>query len=231
MHVSTAYVCGERSGTVLESELDRGQTFANGYEASKAAAERLVAAAAGAGLDTAIARPSIVVGRSSDGVVGAFDNIYAFIRLVIGGHVRVLPIHAEASLDLVPIDHVAAGLVAAAENGPAVSGRTLHLVSGEPVPLTALIAAGLAYKQFHLPTVVDASSFDPATLRPGEQRLFRQVTRLYANYLCRNPRFDAAEAVTRLGLACPPTGEPFLRRLIDHGIASGYFREWRSVRG
>ena len=42
LHLSTAYVCGERSGAVAEGELDIGQRFANGYESSKAEAERLV---------------------------------------------------------------------------------------------------------------------------------------------------------------------------------------------
>ncbi len=227
LHVSTAYVCGQRSGVVLERELACGQSFANGYEASKMCAEQLVGRAVADGLDASIARPSIVVGRSGDGTVGAFDNVYAFIRLVTGGHVRVLPVRAGASLDLVPIDHVAAGLLAMAEDGAAVRGRTVHLVSGAPVPLTTLIAIGRHYPQFSVPTVVDEASFKTEELRPSEQRLFRQVTRLYANYLCRAPRFDGAEA-ERLGLHCPPTDEAFLRRLVDYGISSGYFRAERS---
>ena len=36
LHLSTAYVCGVRSGPVAEGELDVGQRFANGYESSKA---------------------------------------------------------------------------------------------------------------------------------------------------------------------------------------------------
>ena len=40
LHLSTAYVCGERSGLVAEGELDVGQRFANGYESNKAEAER-----------------------------------------------------------------------------------------------------------------------------------------------------------------------------------------------
>ena len=180
------------------------------------------------GFDASVARPSIVVGRSSDGTVGAFDNVYAFIRLVTGGHVRVLPVRAGASLDLVPIDHVVAGLLAMAEDGAAVRGRTLHLVSGAPVPLENLIALGRQYPQFSVPTVTDEAAFRPETLRPAEQRLFRQVTRLYTNYLCRSPRFDAQQA-ERVGLRCPPTGEAFLRRLVDYGVACGYFKAKQAV--
>ena len=38
-HVSTAYVSGNRTGVVLETELDRGQGFKNAYEKSKFDAE------------------------------------------------------------------------------------------------------------------------------------------------------------------------------------------------
>jgi thioester reductase-like protein len=63
LHLSTGYVCGERSGPVAEGELDVGQRFANGHESSKAEAERLVRAAQQQGGISAVARPSIVVGR------------------------------------------------------------------------------------------------------------------------------------------------------------------------
>jgi nucleoside-diphosphate-sugar epimerase len=35
LYLSTAYVCGERSGPVAEGELDVGQRFANGYESAR----------------------------------------------------------------------------------------------------------------------------------------------------------------------------------------------------
>ena len=79
LHLSTAYVCGERSGPVAEGELDVGQRFANGYESSKAEAERLVRAAQQQGGISVVARPSIVVGRYRDGTIGQFTNIYALI--------------------------------------------------------------------------------------------------------------------------------------------------------
>jgi len=57
LQVSTAYVCGNRDGPIAEDDpLPHPGGFANGYEASKAAAERLVRAAE---IDWAIARPGI----------------------------------------------------------------------------------------------------------------------------------------------------------------------------
>ena len=52
-----------------------------------------------------------------------------------------MPARAGATLDFVPINHVAAGLVALAERiGDAAGGR-FHLVSGEPVPIADWAAA------------------------------------------------------------------------------------------
>src|ERR1700685_2969005 len=41
-HVSTAYVCGQRKGRILESELDVAQAHGNDYEISKFRAELMV---------------------------------------------------------------------------------------------------------------------------------------------------------------------------------------------
>ena len=187
LHLSTAYVCGERSGPVAEGELDVGQRFANGYESSKAEAERLVRAAQQQGGISAVARPSIVVGRYRDGTIGQFTNIYALIRLVTAGRIHILPASPCASLDLVPIDHVIGGLTDIAERMAAASGRTYHLVSGAPVPVAALRTLALGYQHLHAPRFVPPETFERARLTRAEQTLDRHVTSLYASYLQRDP--------------------------------------------
>jgi nucleoside-diphosphate-sugar epimerase len=176
LHLSTAYVCGERSGPVTEDELDVGQRFANGYEASKAEAERLIRAAQERGAIAAVARPSIVVGRYCDGTIGQFTNIYALIRLVTAGRIRVLPATPGASLDLVPIDHVIGGLIDIAERMAAAAGRTYHLVSGAPVLLAALRTLVLGFAQLYAPRFVPPEAFERVQLTHAEQILDRQVT-------------------------------------------------------
>jgi hypothetical protein len=78
-----------------------------------------------------VARPSIVVGRYRDRIIGQFTNIYALIRLVAAGRIHILPANPCASLDLVPIDHVIGGLTDIAAR-MAAAGRAYHLVSGAP---------------------------------------------------------------------------------------------------
>ena len=222
LHTSTAYVCGNRDGPIDEAELDAGQAFANPYEASKAAAERLVAAAVRRGLPAAVARPSIIVGAWADGAISRFDGLYGLIRLVVEGRVRILPSRPDASLDLVPIDHVAGGLVDIAERMREAAGRTFHLVSGEPVPVDLLRILALQYEQFHVPTFVTPEHFDPAQLNPAERGWHRRVAQFYSSYLLRNPWFRDGN-LRALGLpSCPPVDLPFLRRMIDFAVASGF---------
>ena len=223
LYVSTAYVCGGRDGPITEAELDVGQSFTNGYEASKAAAEGLVRAAA-ASRTVAVARPSIVVGESRTGRIGSFGNIYGLIKLVADGLIQTLPASPGASLDMVPIDHVIGGLTDIAERMPEAAGRTFHLVSGAPVPVTALRTVALADGRLHAPRFVLPDAYDPALLTHGERRLNGQVTQLYAAYLQRDPHFQDGNLRALSGRACPPTDEAFLARLMGYCLATGYVR-------
>lgn len=219
VHVSTAYVSGGRSGLISEDEFDPEPDFANGYEATKAEAEALVRAS---GLRAAIARPSIVVGTSETGAIGRFEHIYALLKLIGSGRIAVLPTTPGASLDLVPIDHVVEGLVDIVERFDGATGRTFHLVSGDPTPVAALVA--LDYPGFHVPTLVAPDSFDPSSLDPLAAMIYENVTSLYAAYLRRDPRFAFDNLRALSGRVCPPTGPGFLRRIVDYATEAGYLR-------
>ncbi len=220
LYVSTAYVCGQRDGVIGEDDSLPATGFANGYEASKAAAEALVAT----NPHHVIARPSIVVGDSRTGAIRSFDTIYAAFKLIAEGRVRQMPARADATLDFVPIDHVARGLVALAETMPEAAGGRFHLVSGAPVAVGDWVAAIASYPQFTAPTLIDPTAFDPAALPPLERRLYARVAGVYAGYFQRDPRFDDARFRALTELACPPTGAAYLRTLIDHCIATGFLR-------
>ena len=219
LHVSTAYVSGWREGIIGEGDPLPATHFANGYEASKADGEALVAAS---GLTYAIARPSVVVGDSATGAIRTFDTIYAAFKLIAGGRVRHMAATADATIDFVPIDHVATGLVALAEGMTEANGGRYHLVSTQPVPVAVFAAAIGAYPQFTAPILVPPDRFDPDALPPLERRLYARVAGLYSSYFQRDPRFDDARFRAVTGLACPPTGFEYLKRLIDYCIAVGF---------
>ncbi|HEY8613724.1 MAG TPA: SDR family oxidoreductase [Roseomonas sp.] len=225
LQVSTAYVCGERSGPVAEEPPAAGTRFANGYEESKAEAERLAAAARHRGLPVAVARPSIVVGAWTDGAIARFDNLYGVIRLVTEGRIRTIPANPGASLDMVPIDHVVGGLADIAERMEEAAGRVFHLVSGAPVPVPQLRDLALSYPQFHAPRFVPPEGFDPSRLEEGEQWWHTRVTGLYASYFQRDPRFCDDNLRALSGRACPPVDWAFLRRMIGQCVSAGFLRD------
>lgn len=227
LHISTAYVCGRRSGLVGEGPVDAYDGFSNDYERSKAAAEALVAAAQARGQRIAVARPSIVVGAHGDGAIAVFGSVYGLIRLVAEGRIGVLPATPGASLDLVPIDHVVAGLVDIAERMEAAAGKVFHLVSGVPIPVTALSDLAGAYPQLCAPRFVRPDQFDPASLPANEKLLHGRVSALLAEYLQRDPRFADGNLRALSGRSCPPTSHAFLCRLVDFCLQAGYMRSRR----
>ncbi|UIP06672.1 SDR family oxidoreductase [Erythrobacter sp. SDW2] len=219
LHVSTAYVCGDRSGPIGEDDPLPTGGFTNGYEASKAEAEALVRAS---GVRFAIARPSIVVGDSRTGAIRQFDTIYAAFKLIAEGRVRHMPVSEGATLDFVPLDHVAAGITALVERFEEAQGGAYHLVSGGPVPVEDFAAAIGSFNHFSAPVLADAATFDPAVLPPLERRLYKRVAGLYAAYFQRDPRFDNAKLRTMTGLVPPVMDQAMLRKLIQYCIDAGF---------
>ena len=219
LHISTAYVCGVRNGTIDVHDPLPETGFANGYEASKAAGEALVR---GSGLDWVIARPGITLGEYASGRIRQFDAIYVAFKLIAEGHIRLVPAGARATLNFVPLDHVAGGIVALVQSWQAAKGGTYHLVASEPLPMVDFASGIGSVEGLNGPTLVDPESFDPARLPPLERRLHGRVSALYASYFQRDPRFDDMHFREVTGIASPPADEAYLRRLIDFCIAEGF---------
>lgn len=222
VQVSTAYVCGERDGPIAEDDASRPDRFANAYEASKFAAEARVRAAMADGMNAAIARPSIVVGRTADGAIAGFDTIYMAFRLLAEGRIRTIPSTPDATLNFVPLDHAVNGIATIAERIGEARGRTFHLVAGAPMPVADFFALVRAYPQFSDPEPVSPDRFDPAALLPVEQRFHRRVATLYASYFQRNPLFRQDNIESLSGKGGPPADTALMRRQIDFAIRAGF---------
>jgi nucleoside-diphosphate-sugar epimerase len=133
-HFSTAYVCGDREGVILEEELEEGQSFGNAYEATQYEAEREVRRASHE-LPISIYRPSLIVGHSQTGQIDRMSGPYALIKPMIALPVDVplpLPGAGRAPLNLVPVDYVVEAMytISLDERG---LGRTFHLVDPNPL--------------------------------------------------------------------------------------------------
>ena len=221
VHVSTAYVCGEQDGPILESALDAGQRFGNHYEESKFDAELLVRKAAADGLPVAVVRPSVVVGAARTGVVREFKNIYVVLKLLSEGRVTSIPGHFDACVDLVPVDHVASLIVSVAEDFERARGLTLHAV-GSPVKMRHVSDVLAEYPSFHVPRYVAPATFDPATLSDLERAYWERMLSLYESYFRRRQQFDDSVAAGFRRHQRVAGGPGQLRKIIDYAVKAGF---------
>lgn len=107
VHISTAYVAGRTSGVIMENE-PAGKAFSSIYEKSKAKAEMLVR---NSSLPHTICRPGMIVGDSATGWVRSFNTIYYVLKLLLSGDMRVIPVHKDTPVNIVPCDYVADSVI------------------------------------------------------------------------------------------------------------------------
>jgi long-chain acyl-CoA synthetase len=210
VHVSTAYVAGDRRGVFGEDDVTRGVAFRNTYEMTKHEAEELLRAWEPA-LPVQIVRPSIVVGDRRSGWTRSFNVLYWPLKQLALGRMPVVPAVRDAPVDVVPVDYVADAVLGLAG---APSG-TYHAVAGSRASSVAeLIELASARFGIEAPEVVDPAVLDEALARPmGEaQRRALDRARVYFPYFRMAMRFDDRWARTRLepqGVVCHPLGSYF----------------------
>jgi nucleoside-diphosphate-sugar epimerase/pimeloyl-ACP methyl ester carboxylesterase len=139
VYLSTAYTAGRADGEIAERLHPIDGPFNNHYERSKCRAEHEVMAwAREHGREACIARPSIVVGPEHSALPGGSSTgLYGFVRelfrmrhtLAAVSSPLVLLGDPDAPLDLVPVDWVAAELLALRRAG-FPGGPIHHLTSG-----------------------------------------------------------------------------------------------------
>jgi thioester reductase-like protein len=229
-YVSTAFVCGERPGPMMEAELDCGQTFHNAYEESKCEAENAVRAATA--IRSTVFRPSVIVGDSRTGYTSTYHGLYKFLdaarRLArptrtSNGRRRVslrLPLTGQEPRNLVPVDWVSRAIVEIVRR-PAIHGQTLHLVSRRPTTVAEIHAVAR--------DVLELDGIELSGTEPAEptaiEAAFLAAVRDYWPYLDGDPEFDDRKTRAALPNLPPPNvGRELLSRLVRFAIADRWGR-------
>jgi long-chain acyl-CoA synthetase len=225
-YVSTAYVAGDRRGTVYEDDRETG-TFRNSYERSKHEAEAVVRSST---LPWTIARPSIIVGESTTGWTASFNVLYGPLRAFAAGAYPVLPARRRSHVDVVPVDYVADAVAALARH-PEAAGGTYHLTAGSHASTVGEIMS-LTTERFErrAPRLVPPRAYrrflHPLVLRrvaPSTRRLLER-SEVYFPYFAMRVRYDTACADA--ALAGTPIRVPRLRdyfeRLMDFAVAADW---------
>jgi nucleoside-diphosphate-sugar epimerase len=189
VHVSTAYVAGTHTGPFTEDML--GTAFRNTYEQTKCEAERLFADVAG--MEVAIARPSIVMGESDTGWTPAFNVLYWPLRAFARGLFEQVPAKPDGRVDVVPVDYVADGIAKLVDSD---ATGTFNLVSGaDAATVDELAELACAHFDRPRPPYVDTGEFGDATAD--------EHGAVYLPYFDMDVVFDDTRARERLGLQAP----------------------------
>jgi thioester reductase-like protein/predicted lipid carrier protein YhbT len=221
-HLSTAYISGERTGTVYENEIDVGQKFHNTYEQSKCRAETMVSEwSQRTGLDSFVFRPSIVVGDTEGGRIMNFDGLYNLMRFFdnVGSIVGKTEFRAvgnpEATKNFVPVDYVADAVWHIVRHS---SPGTYHITNPSPMRLYEL--RQIFTDLFDLPGArfVHQSDFQKTQANRLE-RMYQETTSNYQPYFMREPVFDRTNtnrALRDTSLEIPQIDAEFFSRLLDY---------------
>lgn len=223
--LSTAFVCGQRSGTILEREGDVGQRFHNSYERVKLEAERVLRIAGGElGVDVRTFRPSIVVGAAPATAGGAPSNLFfGFIRMLAAlaashGRPGALRVAAapRAPFNIVPVEYVATAVVTLAEQACGVR-TTCHLVVRHAAAQAEVLRTLTDRLGVRGVSLLDAR--EPLAHPSALERAVARRLEPYRAYLTQDVRFDDATAVELLahhGLEPPTLSTALVHRLVDH---------------
>ena len=216
---STAHVSGDRTGLVLEGELEKGQDFRNVVEETLARAEKMMRAAM-TKLPICVVRPTIVVGDSHTGEVDRGGGPYFLILLIVTSPPDFplpLPGRPDSSLHLVPVDYYVRAACALGRDARA-PGRTFHV--GDPSPLTAkrvfeLVASAGGRRS---PRGFIPANLTKALLRtPGIDRLAKSP-RAFLDALATPVSYSFAntsELLADTDVRCPPL-ESYVEGLVEY---------------
>jgi len=234
-YMSTAFVCGKRSGLVLESELDCGQVFHNDYEHCKCEAEKLVRAAEFLDRLT-VYRPGIIVGDSRTGYTSTYHGLYLYLRWV-WLYSQALPraadgryhapvrmhLHGGESCHIVPVDWVASA-TAYLVGRPEFNGRTYHLTQQQPLTARELEEALGEYFHYYGPTFVGPGITVREEWNELEESFYAMVAP-YQHYWNPNLDFDARNLQSAAPhLPCPRIDRSLLHRLVEFAVQDDWGR-------
>jgi len=236
-YMSTAYVCGNRNSTILESDFDDSHGFRNAYEHSKYEAEKLVRSAKQ--LDSVtIYRPVVISGDSQTGYTSTYHGLYVYLRLFSmfvpeqarDEHGKILtpvkiPLDGDEPRNVVPVDWIANVFCEIFQN-TAAHGRTYHLAP--KTCLTPSVVIEACYEYFNSQGAEFCGSNIPSDHQHSDfaEKIFDNIA-IYQQYESNDPHFDTANLEQFAGhLACPEIDSATIHRYLDFGNAD----EWGKKR-
>jgi thioester reductase-like protein len=236
-HVSTAYVCGKRTGHVYEHELNVGQEFGNDYEHSKLLSEQLIHDSTWLEQRT-IYRPAIIVGDSVTGFTSTFHGFYTPLRIVNtvintlqlkdyqdSSLLEVLGFAGHERKNLVPVDWIAQ-LMGQLFIDPKHHGLTYHLTPDQPVTISDMYAA-MNEAVYTMTLDLGKNTAIPAAEQTAIESFlesFHDQMSVYQAYWRDDPQFDASNRQKHSPeIPCPMLSHETMLKLCRYAIQANFW--------
>ena len=230
--VSTAFVAGRATGTILELDNGCSAGWVNAYEQSKYEAESVLRASA---LPWTIVRPSTIVCRGAEGDIPQINAVHRALRIYHRGLAAMIPGDRDNPLDVVTSSYVSDAIARIALDGRALR-KTVHLCSGRGA-LTLGELVDTAYEVWaenpewlkrgvERAIITDAETyelFERSVMETGDVRLRAVLSSLshFIPQLALPKTFDTTIAEVLLA-APPPTARSYWKPMLRGLIASNW---------
>lgn len=246
-HVSTAYVAGQRTGTVLENRIGYSEPwdyageeerpgapypFNNAYEESKWYAEGcLLRASARSPVRIRILRPSIVVGHSQTLRTSSKNGFYQvatmlhILKTSLGperGLLNVrIPADPRVPIDVVPVDQVVSEMRHILTAGATTYDKIFHLTSDDPITVADMFARVLTVTGVRLVPSPEGQA------EQASEKFLRRRLKHYLPYYLHPKQFSRAN--TRSCLPRETQGHLLLRQARLRAMAAKYLGDQLSA--
>lgn len=215
---------------LLETDIPPLEGLSGGYKQSKWVAEALVREAQSRGLPACIHRPARIMGDSRTGIIG---NLADFICSLIKGCVRFgsVPL-AEAQINLMPVDYVAAAIVHLSQprGDHHPWGKTFNLMNPQFTPWGDLCHClqATGYTLAEVPLAEWMGELQRRVSYYPQEELYGSLLLLLTsplNVFAPKPIISLAQSTAALagsGIECPPVDLPLVQRYVSYFQDSGY---------
>jgi nucleoside-diphosphate-sugar epimerase len=230
--VSTAFVAGRATGTILERDNGCQAGWVNAYEQSKYEAECTVRASA---LPWTVVRPSTIVCRGTEGDIPQINAVHRALRIYHRGLAAMIPGDRANPLDVVTSSYVSSAIARIALDARAIR-KTVHLCSGRGA-LTLGELVDTAYEVWaenpewlkrgvERAIITDAETyelFERAVMETGDVRLRAVLSSLshFIPQLALPKVFDTTIAEVLLD-SPPPSASSYWKPMLKGLIASNW---------
>ena len=222
-YISTTYVAGTHGSIFRENDLDVGQRFNNSYEQSKYDAEALVLRYRQLGLDVDIIRPSVILGRYSDGMTTNFKMFYQPLHFFSLQLFERIPALADSRVNLINVDTVARAIIAIAKKNKEVS-KSYHIASQGAPTLTHILDIGSDFFGFKKPELVPSGGIDIVKEYTPIQRKLINPFVPYFNYKAEFNTQNTMSKLKRPKVVFPDFDESNLIRLFKYCNKVGFIK-------